>query len=433
MAAQVLCAHLRTVRPGQQGGGDAAAYLDDFLATIIHAAPGDESAAGGDEACRGHWVAITRRSVREVFEAYRVLARSHGDASLADWSLEFARILVEVVRWDLVSRRAADPEIWGWLGGLFHASQDPEVTQVNGDGTGVAQQYVRAIAYHSIALDQLSLEAGVAACRLVDISLSFLTLLRGVSPAALYMVDPAAAPIPVRASRASVSSGWSYIPGAAVEFLAELHGQLLHGGVPSLLAGGDPRLLCETAAHLRRLWSHRPPVRRFRRHLVDAELLVVRGYDSVRDLFIAAGEVASSVWQVIDLSRGGVGALVIRGTAQSTPENGDLLAFRPKDGSSWHLGIVRRVRFAKDSAEVGVETLSVRPALIHVDDGRTPVHMFFCDPVLRGEAVRVIAPKGMIRENVPLFVTADGRVSKLKPLDVSMDGRGFELRVFQVM
>lgn len=432
MAAQVFCAQLRPEHIGSQGRELAAACLEDFLSTVRSTEPGRDQAALRDQVWGGRWVAAARASTREVLRAYRTFLHSQGAAILTEQPLAFARILVEVIRWDLVSRQAADPEIWQMLGDVFDAAQDPEASRVVGDGNGAAQEYLRAIAYFSVALDQLSLDAGVAACRLVDISLPFLTLQRGVSPAALYLADPPAAPVPVRASHAA-DSGWSYVPGAAVEFLAELHGQLLRRSLPSLLAGGDPVLLCETAAHLRRLWSHRPPVRRFRRHPVGAELLVVRGYDAIRGLFGAMDEVASSAWRTTDLSRGGVGAMVICGEVQSPPDNGDLIAFRLLDGPSWHLGIVRRVRFIGESAEVGIETLSVRPALIRVDDGREPVDMFFCDQVLRGEAVRVIAPRGTIRENAPLFVTSDGRVSKLKPLEVSMDGRGFELRVYQVM
>lgn len=436
MAAQVFCTRFRPEHLAPQSGADVDAYLDDFLSTIRNLGPDlDRDATAGTPDPEGwsRWIATVRTSVRDVLGVFRSLLADHGDVGSSVALPGFARMLVEVIRWDLVGKQVPDPEIWAQLGTLFIDATAARVTRGGGGGSGLAQEYLRAIAYHSVALDQLSFPACIAACRVVDLCLPFLTLQPGVSPVALYLVNPPAAPVPVRASRATAALGWSYVPGAAVEFLAELHGQLLRGGVPPALAGSDPGLLCDAAAHLRRLWSHRPPVRRFRRHLVNEELLVVRGYEAVRCLFVAAGEVDNRGWQITDLSRGGVGALVIRGAPDSTPESGDLLAFRPKDGSSWHLGVVRRVRFAKGIAEVGIETLSVRPALIRVDDGRVPVDMFFCDPVLRGEAVRIIAPQGTIRENVPLFITADGKVSKLKPLDGSMVGKGFELRVYQVL
>lgn len=435
MAAQALCVQLRPEHL-PQGAADAAVFLEDFLTVVRRTCP-DRVEAGGadvrDSVAWGEWVVAVRASVREVYGAYRTLhqlLRRSGPSSVPQG---LARIASELIRWDLVDRQIPDSEVWAQLGRLFSESIAPQVSRVGGDGGIAAREYLRAIAYHSAALDQLSLRLGSAVCLLVDLSLPFLVLERGATQGALYHVAPPEGAVPVRSVRAAVESGWCYVPDTGVELLAELHGQFLRGAVPPALEGNEPRLLCDAAAHLRRLWSHRPPVRRFRRHLVDADLLVVRGYERVRALFEAATAVDNGAWKVTDLSRGGVGALVIRGASEIRPESGDLLAFRPRDGANWHLGIVRRVRFAKGNAEVGIETLSVRPALIRVDDGRAPVDLFFCDPVLRGEAVRIIAPPGAIREGVSLFVTADGKVSKLKPLEGSMKGRGFELRVYQVL
>lgn len=83
---------------------------------------------------------------------------------------------------------------------------------------------------------------------------------------------------------------------------------------------------------------------------------------------------------------------------------------------------------------MGLEVLSRKPVLAHVDDGRRPAAVLLCDPLLRGEAVRIVAPlRALDAPSVPLFVTGNGSVQKLKPLDASYTGDGFELRVYQVL
>lgn len=437
MATEVLCAQLRLEFVAPDSEEDASAYLDDFLFAVRGAGPDlhtGPSGPGYDSAYWDRWAEVVRSSVTEVFLAYRAAFDALGARASSAWYLGLARVLVEMTRWNHLCRQVPDPDLWVQLGTLFSESVDPQEGRVIGDRKGVAQEFLRAIAYHSAALDQLSVKAALATCRLIDFVLPLLVLQRESTPGALYVISPSEAPVPVRVFRdVPAPTAWSFVPGAALENFSELHPRLLSAQAPTALAGGAPGLLCDAVMHLLRLWSHRPPVRRFRRHPVDAELLVVRGYEAVRYLFVASTAVDNGAWMVTDLSKGGVGAFVIRDTVDSAPENGDLLAFRPRDGSNWHLGFVRRVLFAGGGAEVGIETLSVRPALIRVDDGKAPVDMFFCDPVLRGEAVRIIAPLNTIRKDVPLFVTADGKVSKLKPLDVSMEGRGFELRVYQVL
>ncbi len=434
-AAQILCVQLRPEHLPADASAEISAFIDDFFGAI------NESVPLGVLQNDGHspdvdwsvWICAVRESVGEVFSAYQAFVAGQGEKLPPAVALGFARIAAQFVRWELVDRHVPDPDVWALLGQLFVDSSDADSVQASADDGGVVREYLRALAYQSAALDQLQQVGAVGVCRLVDLVLPFFSVRRGDAHGALYVVNPPDSPTPVRLSRSFAAPGWYFHPVGAAEFLAELHGQLIRGVLPPVLAGHDPRLLRDAALHLRRHWSARPPVRRFKRHIVDGQLLVVRGYVNVKGLFEARGEVANRAWLITDLSRGGVGALIYREETQPVPEAGELLAFRPKDGVSWHLGVVRRVRFAKGDAEVGIETLSVRPELVRVDDGRVPVELFFCDPVQRGEAVRVIAPVGVLREGAPLFVNAEGRVSKLKQLEGSMAGQGFELRAYQVL
>jgi hypothetical protein len=434
-AAQVLCVQLRPEHLPADASVEIAAFIDDFFMAINETVPlsvvrSDDLNSAADW---GQWIGAVRESVGEVFSAYQAFVAGQDDRLTPDVSLGLARIAAQYVRWELVDRHVPDADVWALLGQLFVDSVEAANVQASADDGGVVREYLRAIAYQSAALDQLPQAGAVGVCRLVDLVLPFLVMRLGDPQGALYAVNPPTSPIPVRLSRAFAAPGWYFHPAGATEFLAELHGQLIRGVLPPVLAGHDPRLLRDAAVHLRRHWSARPPVRRFRRHLVDGQLLVVRGYVNVKSLFEARGELTNRAWLITDLSRGGVGALIYKEEAESIPESGELIAFRPADGSNWHLGVVRRVRFAKNDAEVGIETLSVRPELVRVDDGRVPTDLFFCDPVQRGEAVRVIAPVGVLREGAPLFVNAGGHVSKLKQLEGLMSGQGFELRAYQAL
>lgn len=404
--------------------------VEGLVADIHASMPGALGDMRG-EGDRAEWLELVIDRLRDVVP---LLARVVEETPSPSLALGLAKLACERVCWELVAKRVPDVDVWTMLGQHFAIELDPSLVRIDERCGGVAREYLRAIAYFSAGIDQLPVEQAGAVCRLVDLLLPRLALVSGAGAFILYVVDPPQQPVPVRLSRASaMTSGWGFSPGDAIEVLAETHGQLLRGDVPNGLVGWEPGALRDAAAHLRRLWSHRPPVRRFRRHGADGKLLVVKGYGDIKALFQAKSGLEFRGWRIADLSRGGVGALLMPKDGGPVPERGALLAFRPHDGMNWHLGLVRRVRLAKDSAEVGIETLSIRPELVRVDDGRVPSDMLFCDPVLKGEAVRVVAPAGAFREGASLFVNADGRLSKLKPLGGMLQGVDFELRVFQVM
>ena len=433
-AAQVLCVQLRPEHLPPDLSVELAGCVDDFFAAISQNEPNlGQMESPAERLVEWHrWSAAVRESVGKVFESYKAFVACLSSPLPVSVSVSLARITAEVLRWDLIDRQAPNPDAWALLGQLFLQEVDDSSAEVGGISGGVTREFVRALAYHSAALDQFPPMGGMAVCKLVDVLLPFLSLQRNCPPGALYLVNPPQSPVPVRLSRPLASPGWCYHAKVACEFLAEIHGQLIRGSMPGVLAGMEPRLVRESAVHLRRHWSVRPPVRRFRRHAVDGGLSVVRGYEQIKGLFRPRVEVTNGAWRIVDLSRGGVGALVYH-DGGDVPDSGELLAFRPQDGSSWHLGVVRRVRQAKDAAEVGIETLSIRPELVRTDDGLVTIDLLFCDPVLRGEAVRVIAPENVLRPGAPLFVTAEGRVSKLKPLEGVMFGTDYELRVYQVL
>ncbi|MDR2032146.1 MAG: hypothetical protein LBP86_07835 [Azoarcus sp.] len=408
----------------------ATFVLESFLDALALLCP--ERETGPD---RAHWSAAARLSMREVADALREIERA-APGSIPVVLL--ARAGAEAARWDLVDRHAPDAELWSWLGELFAAEYGDETSRVTGVAGTVGREYLRAIAYHAAALDQQTLKAGFAIARLVELSLPYLFLTCEHTETALYGVDAAKSGIPVRLARPDSFEGWYFVTVPAADMLSDIHGELTHGHRPPGLEKTDLAELRIAVTHLRRQWSARPPTRRFRRYSFNAHLSVVGGYDDVMSLLgegspegVALG---TGGWRITDLSRGGVGATTSRSTDGGVPAAGDLVAFCPEEGTQWHIGVVRRVRLSKSGIEIGIATLSVRPDLARVDDGRAAHELFVCEPVRRGEAIRLVGPVGSLEEDDPLFVMAKGSVvCKLRPLADALRGKSFDLRVYQAM
>jgi hypothetical protein len=404
----------------------ASFALDSFLEALARLCPDQETIQD-----RARWTVAARISMHEIVTALRAIDQAEPGTVPA---AVLARAGAEAVRWDLVDRHAPDIKLWSWLGDLFVAAHGNETVRVAGELDTVAREYLRAIAYHAAALDQQTLKTGFAVAELIDLSLSFLLLVRENTSAALYGIDVANRGIPVRLAQASSFEGWSFVTIPAADSLSDIHAQLVHGQCPPDLEKIDPEVLCDAAAHLCRQWSASPPTRRFQRYPFDARLCVVCGYDQAMNLLsndvleegVAMG---TGAWRITDLSRGGVGAAIpsIRATA---PAAGDLVAFCPEEGVKWHIGVVRRVRTSKTYIEIGIATLSDSPDLVQVDDGRAPRDLCFCDPIRSGEAVRLLGPVGALGDNNPFFVMVDGNVHKLRPLAKALRGKSFDLRVY---
>jgi hypothetical protein len=375
-------------------------------------------------------------------EVFGALADAYADLAgfvsaeaspLADASARLAAVLAQRLKWELIACAAPHPQLWRWLGSLFCATGcDAQSDEI------VTREYLRAIAYLSSTFDQVPLESISAADHLIDQVLPHLTLRPQPEAGALYVVVPEDGAPPRRfvvGADDGLCSALYFHPGLATAMLRGFHSQLAQGVVPAGMGWGgraDNLHLGEAAQHLLRQWSGSPPVRRHHRHALNGPLSAVRGFPALRALFRGEEVGAVREWRMCDASRGGVGAALPE-TASDNIHLGDLVGLRADEGESWHLGIVRRKRYEEDAPRVGVETLAARPELISVDDGRTSAEVFLCDPLTKGEAVRVVVPPSQLRPGRPLFLSVAGLVRKLKPLDAYLGGRGFELRVYQVV
>lgn len=359
-----------------------------------------------------------------------------------DLRLRLVRAGAERVIWERCSGGPPHPYLWRWLGTAFmHAvggrntSTASPVLAVKSSEDSVEFHYVRALAACTASLDLLPPASLAAVERLLRLSVPTLRFESAAFQGATHFVDPNGGGVPRRLVGVSeaVTGSWFFSPGVAPEMFREGRGRAI-ADAPSAAASADARassLHRQALDHLLRHWSTTPPVRRHRRHLIEGALAAVAGIDELRRVFGGGHGVRREEWRLRDLSRGGLGAIAANGGVSV----GQLVGIHPVDGQGWQLALVRRAWAPEEGVtHVGLEVLSRKPILARVDDGRRPAEVLLCDPLLRGEAVRVIAPlRTLGAPTVPLFVTGNGGVQKLKPLDASYTGDGFELRVYQVL
>ncbi|AKU13085.1 hypothetical protein AzCIB_3192 [Azoarcus sp. CIB] len=361
--------------------------------------------------------------------------------AIADLRLRLVRVGAERVIWERCSGGPPHPHLWQWLGMAFmHAAGDPcsstarPVPVVIPSEESVDFHYIRALAACTVSLDLLAPQLLAAVDRLLRLSVPALRFEPGAFAGATHFVDPQGG-VPRRLVGISETAegAWFFSPGFASEMFREARARAI-ADTQSPASAADAEassLRLRALDHLLQHWSVTPPVRRHRRHLITGTLAAVAGIDELRKIFRGEQGVRRAEWQLRDLSRGGLGAVA----ANEAVCVGQLVGIHPVDGQGWQLALVRRA-WDHDEGEthLGLEVLSRKPVLAHVDDGRRPAEVLLCDPLLRGEAVRIIAPlRALGAPTVPLFVTGNGTVQKLKPLDASYTGDGFELRVYQVL
>lgn len=358
--------------------------------------------------------------------------------------IRLVRAGAERVIWERCSGGPAHEQLWRWLGAAFRetvpldsAHGSTPLGSAGDCATSVEREYRRAVAAQSAALDLLPPHLIRVVARLLDFSLPMLQFQAVPFSAATYYVDPNWSVGPRRMVRVpeTRTGTWFFSPRVAADALREVADQLAAGNVPHGLALGEEgeASLKVGLEHLLRHWSEMPPVRRYRRHLLGGTLSAVRGITGLQRLFSGQTVVQQAEWSLRDVSRGGFGVYAPF-FFDTSVRVGELVGIRPIEGVSWQLAVVRRTWSNPGNCPfVGLETLAQNPVLANVDDGRAAADVVLCDPLLRGEAVRIAAPANVLNPGVPLFITRNGSIQKLKPLESSISGEGFELRVYQVL
>lgn len=354
-----------------------------------------------------------------------------------------ARTAADRVFWERAAGGPPHADVWRWLGGeSMRRSAGAPVgalapgARERGD-SAFERELVRALAAVSVALDQVPPHFLGAAYQVLAFSIPLVRIEPSPFEGATFVFALEDSDGPRRLARPPEGDAAScyFSPGMARDALREIQVRVDGGEIPFrfLDGAGDARLLRHVLDHFLHYWAPVPPLRRHRRHRVGGAIAAVRGLEAIRLLLQGNGEVGQVEWSLHDVSRRGVGAYVP--TSGSEPVRpGELVGLRATGGGNWQLAVVRRTWSSAGERELaGLETLSLSPVASQVDDGHVRVEVLLCDPVLRGEAVRVAAPVNTLLAGAPLFISGSGKIQKLKPLNGEMQGDGFELRVYQVL
>jgi hypothetical protein len=451
-ALETIAAALRGLPGLDQLSPEARVALVAHLDDDAHRAIAPDSARSAPEqtgaAPDERVVGMARDLFGALLDAYHDCLSAFGESAgpagesavLRACHVRLVRAGAQRVKWERCAGGPAHAKLWQWLGASFTHGVSHGAAGVAGGAAGslatsVEREYLRAVAFYSAALEHLSPALINAIDRLIEFALPMLQLQADAAQGAVYCLPHDLAAAPRRMVRVSHSrdGAWFLYTRVAVGALHELAERVQDGGVPvGLESACGGRSLMGGIQHLLRHWSDASPVRRYRRHMLGGKLTAVRGIEDLRQLFTGESVSYLAEWEFRDASRGGIGASVPAGA--SVPVNvGELVGILPHDGEAWQLGVVRRAWLECDAMQVGLEALSQRPVLASIDDGLVRTEVFLCDPLLRGEAVRIAAPVNTLRPGIPVFVTANGSIQKLKPLDAAMAGNGFELRVYQVL
>ncbi|NMG76829.1 hypothetical protein [Aromatoleum diolicum] len=474
---EVVSAARQCSETAQAGGGDLLHELEACTARVHHLmrADGlsvdtrfealarlDDEARAGISRLRGSHaaqilstvsaVAAGRDMFGAILDAYQGCIYAYEDEAshparrglLEDCRVRLVRAGAERVLWERFSGGPAHEHLWRWLGAAFREVTSPDGGHYSaGPGVpedctvSVKREYLRAVAAQSASFDLLQPQLIHVVDRLLDFALPMFQFQAAPFAGATYYVDPDWSVGPRRMVRLpeSINGTWFFAPRMAAEALQEVAEQLAVGNLPKGLTLGQESddSLKAGLEHVLRHWSDMPPVRRYRRHLLGGTLSAVRGIKDLQRLFSGQNVTEQAEWSLRDVSRGGLGVYAPMLTDGSV-RVGELVGICPIEGATWQLAIVRRTWANPGGCPfVGLETLTQRPVLTSVDDGRASADVVMCDPLMRGEAVRIAAPANVLNAGVPLFVTSNGSIQKLKPLESSMTGDGFELRVYQVL
>ncbi len=394
---------------------------------------------------------IVRRCWATLFETYaeslmaveadtEALARSE----IAELSIRAIRAGTQCIKWDAFHHGPIQPDTWAVLNQAYRLALLADVAQRNvqlrsdrATESTVEREYLRALAFNSLGVDQLDAFRLEVSSRLIQYVLPYLELTEHADAASLQWVDVSGREAPARLLRQSETAGLArFFSGTvASEPLQEMLEQVASGKIPEpLLSAGQADAsggkVASALSHMIRCWSSEPPVRRHRRHVLPGTMLVVPGLQQFA-LRLAGDPRARTpyAWQLQDASLQGIGADA-RLDEASDLAVGTLLGMHMPDSATWRVGAVRRVwRSTPGMGRVGVELLGGTPVAAMADDGAGELSVVVLDAPRRGQPTRVLVPGAGLRANAPIYLLGAAPL-KLSPLSTLEYGTDHEIRMY---
>lgn len=326
-------------------------------------------------------------------------------------------------RW-LSLRYDPTPEsLWECLGQAYLRAVREDVanseSQPFDTGAGVSsptREYLKTLILHASATNSmLPAEMGLAE-RLLGRFLADFVLSREAGADAMLWIDAGKPSPPARFTQPMEGSdGLRYVrPGAALPALRQLRDVAAAAReLPADLACGGLytretvlRVLDQLLAN----WSSTPPKRRNMRHDVSSRVDIVAGLSAVRQCLTgdSSGEDDRSVWQVVNISQGGISARLPLAQAGRI-RIGMLVGYRPEGSQAWQLGVIRRlVRETGSEATVGIERLSKLPRAVCFMDGGLQTDVILLDALQDGAKVPVLLEASHWEDGAALVALIDG-------------------------
>lgn len=445
-AAARLVARLAS-DPDTEAGLAQLIELDERARAHIHAIIADSATRA--EVLNDHVLGLCRDVSGMIGLGYQSCAErlttEPGASQKAVCHRKLMRVAADRVKWEHLAGGPSEAAVWVRAGGVFQqVVGDNErlalVSQLGHDEvSSVVGEYLRALAIYTAGLSSLPRREAWLACRLAEGLLPFLALQRAPSVGGVYYLDATLDGPPKRMLQfPPVLDGiWFLVTRAACDKLNEYAELVSSGqGVP----GWEQEAVSDEDAlriinHVLRHWSSTPPVRRYRRHRIDGRLGVLRTGDDLGRLFASDTDAWQQIWELTDISRGGIGAQTEAGAACAEGLSvGELIGVRMQESHDWQLAVIRRLwQATAPHIMIGMDVLSVKPSYVNMDDGKTSTGAVLCDPMYRGEAVRILLPVGTAHLNDQAFITAGGSITKLRLLEGAPINSFFELRVYQVL
>lgn len=438
-ATATLRALYRADNPRAEAAGlfIVSAFDDELRAAALRSAPGQRLAGGRTEEPRSdaywrRWLAGVRDASVAVCDAYWSRFCAGGLANEADCRLRMMVSMVEALKWSACDCCGPDEVLWSRLSALLADAPESKGMCIDGDIPGIGREYTRAFALHSAALDRLELPVAVAVFHLVELCLPLLSLRRAAGQAPQYVASPPTAPVPRRQVRPNGTATWHFVPWAAEELLAAFEVRLSCDDVPPALDRASPACYLAAVMHLRRAWSLSPAVRGHRRYSTTGVLSVARGVEECRDCVRDREAPIRRLWHARDVGYGGASAFVPCAHAVSLPTVDELLGMRFEDGDGWHLYVVRRLVIEPEGITFGMQSLSRQVSACRLEDGARSMDALLCDQPHRGQVVRLVMARPLVRLDKSIALVSGGHRLALHALGVGMTGKGFELHRFQV-
>ena len=394
----------------------------------------------------GYWEML----VKAYMDCYSRLRAGDkdGDALRPQQHLLFGRLinaLAAQLKWMQFHYGPIDGKIWAAIGGVYLAAAEArldqkELTLYPGIDTTIEAEYLKALVFHSTAMDNLKPLQIELAERFISHFLPYFSLSRELRHDSVYWVDATKPLPPTRlAQKPDVTPTLRFFSGTrALDSVQKTIEQIrTDARVPPAINLGaqyDPGAVLPVLEHLALNWAPKPPLRSTARRRIQSPLRLVNGFTSIHEHL--SGTVLTDAgiesWVVDDVSLGGMGAHS-KGAHRDWVGVGAMVAVQPEGGDNWLVGIVRRyVRTGHGGDAIGIETVSKSPHAVMADSGGIYTEALLIDVPVVGEYARMAVAPGALEENVALIFQVDGKNARLHPRETLSSGPDYVIANFFV-